>query len=148
MAMKYRDAFVGVLALCVLAGCNKEESLSQRAGSAVSGAAADFLAGVGEGVDQKMKMDLETDASLAAHGLTVTLGKDRGMGSNRAAVYVVSQDAFDGQLIAKALDAEGREIGRAISDLALEADGATYVNFDFNAEMDGSLVRKYRVAVK
>jgi len=146
--MKYRDAFVGVLALCVLAGCSKEESLSQRAGSAVSGAAADFLTGVGEGVDEKMKMDLDTDASLAAHGLTVTLGKGRGMGSNRAAVYVVSKDAFDGQLIAKALDAEGSEIGRAVSDVALEADGATYVNFEFNAEMDGSLVRKYRVAVK
>lgn len=146
--MKYREAFAGVLVVCMLAACSKEESLSQRAGNAVSSAAADFLTGVGEGVDQKMKMDLETDDSLAAHGLTVTLGKDRGMGSNRAAVYVVSRDAFDGQLIAKALDAEGQEIGRAVSDLALEADGATYVNFEFNAEMDGSLVRKYRVAVK
>ncbi|MDR1074822.1 MAG: hypothetical protein LBL59_00495 [Xanthomonadaceae bacterium] len=137
-----------LVALAVLAAGCGDKSLSQRTGSAVSGAATDFLSGLGEGVDQKMEMALELDPSMNASGLTVTLGKGRGLASNRASIYVVSNAPFNGTLMAKAQDKDGREIGRATADVELENDDAKYVDFQFDDQMDGNLVRKYLISVR
>ncbi|WP_286075317.1 hypothetical protein [Stenotrophomonas sp. 59] len=131
-----------------LAACKDDTSVSQKAGSAISGTAADFVAGLGEGVDKRMNVTLQADPGLAAHGLTVTLGKSRGMGSKDAAVYVVADKAFKGKLVARALDADGTEIGRAAAEVEFAADDARYVTFQFNEEMDSQLVRTYAVVAR
>ncbi|MBH1665639.1 hypothetical protein ABE543_07535 [Stenotrophomonas sp. TWI169] len=131
-----------------LVACKDDTSVSQKAGSAISGTAADFVAGLGEGVDKRMNVTLQADPGLAARGLTITLGKSRGMGSKEAAVYVVADKAFNGKLVARALDAEGSEIGRASADVEFAADDARYVTFQFNEEMDSQLVRSYAVAAR
>ncbi|WP_146260350.1 hypothetical protein [Stenotrophomonas maltophilia] len=131
-----------------LAACKDDTSVSQKAGSAISGTAADFVAGLGEGVDKRMNVTLQADPGLAAHGLTVTLGKSRGMGSKEAAVYVVADKAFKGKLVARALDADGTEIGRAAAEVEFAADDARYVTFQFNEEMDSQLVRTYAVVAR
>ncbi|MDT3488306.1 hypothetical protein [Stenotrophomonas maltophilia] len=138
---------VMVLALG-LAACKDDTSVSQKAGSAISGTAADFVAGLGEGVDKRMNVTLQADPGLAAHGLTVTLGKSRGMGSKEAAVYVVADKAFKGKLVARALDTDGTEIGRAAAEVEFAADDARYVTFQFNEEMDSQLVRTYAVVAR
>jgi hypothetical protein len=122
--------------------------MSQKAGSAISGTAADFVAGLGEGVDKRMSVTLQTDPGLAARGLTVTQGKSRGMGSKDAAVYVVADKPFKGKLVARALDADGTEIGRAVVEEEFAADDARYVTFTFNEEMDSQLVRTYAVSAR
>ncbi|HIE5355642.1 TPA: hypothetical protein ACXNP2_002249 [Stenotrophomonas maltophilia] len=138
-----------VIALALgLGACKDDTSVSQKAGSAISGTAADFVAGLGEGVDKRMNVTLQADPGLAARGLTITLGKSRGMGSKEAAVYVVADKAFNGKLVARALDAEGTEIGRASADVEFAADDARYVTFQFNEEMDSQLVRSYAVAAR
>ncbi|MBA0446179.1 hypothetical protein D7Y61_02365 [Stenotrophomonas maltophilia] len=142
-----RVIVVMVLALG-LAACKDDTSVSQKAGSAISGTAADFVAGLGEGVDKRMNVTLQADPGLAAHGLTVTLGKSRGMGSKEAAVYVVADKAFKGKLVARALDADGTEIGRASTEVEFAADDARYVTFQFNEEMDSQLVRTYAVVAR
>lgn len=154
--MKVMNAWLFVaLASLPLAACKKDEpeapkaSVSQRAGAAVSGVATDFISGLGAGVDEKMKVETEFDASFADHGLQATLGKGRGMGSNLAAIYVVAGNTpFKGKLLAKAMDQEGKEIGRAQAELQLAADDATYVTLNFNEEMDSNLVRKYLLSVR
>jgi hypothetical protein len=130
--------------LGLLAGCGDN---AQDAGKEVGSSAANFIAGVGEGIDQKMKVDLELDPSMVSNGLTVTLGKGRAMGSNKASVYVMAGRSFEGTMLAKALDAEGNEIGRARSPFSLAQNDAIYVDFQFNEQMDSSLVRKYRLSV-
>ncbi|WMJ68375.1 hypothetical protein [Stenotrophomonas sp. 24(2023)] len=142
-----RVIVVMVLALGLTA-CKDDTSVSQKAGSAISGTAADFVAGLGEGVDKRMNVTLQADPGLAAHGLTVTLGKSRGMGSKEAAVYVVADKAFKGKLVARALDADGTEIGRATAEVEFAADDARYVTFQFNEEMDSQLVRTYAVVAR
>ncbi|MBE5268989.1 MULTISPECIES: hypothetical protein [unclassified Stenotrophomonas] len=142
-----RTIMVIALALGLVA-CKDDTSVSQKAGSAISGTAADFVAGLGEGVDKRMNVTLQADPGLAARGLTITLGKSRGMGSKEAAVYVVADKAFNGKLVARALDAEGSEIGRASADVEFAADDARYVTFQFNEEMDSQLVRSYAVAAR
>ncbi|WP_164136843.1 hypothetical protein [Stenotrophomonas maltophilia] len=140
---------VMALALALgLAACKDDTSVSQKAGSAISGTAADFVAGLGEGVDKRMNVTLQADPGLAAHGLTVTLGKSRGMGSKEAAVYVVADKAFKGKLVARALDTDGTEIGRAAAEVEFAADDARYVTFQFNEEMDSQLVRTYAVVAR
>jgi len=144
-----KSIVVMALALALgLAACKDDTSVSQKAGSAISGTAADFVAGLGEGVDKKMNVTLQADPALAARGLTVTLGKSRGMGSKDAAVYVVADKAFKGKLVARALDAEGTEIGRASAEEEFAADDARYVTFKFNEEMDSQLVRTYAVSAR
>jgi hypothetical protein len=145
----FMNRTIMVIALALgLVACKDDTSVSQKAGSAISGTAADFVAGLGEGVDKRMNVTLQADPGLAARGLTITLGKSRGMGSKEAAVYVVADKAFNGKLIARALDAEGTEIGRASADVEFAADDARYVTFQFNEEMDSQLVRSYAVAVR
>lgn len=142
------------LSVALLAACKKEPevpkpSVSQRAGAAVGGAATDFISGLGAGVDEKMKVATEFDASFASHGLEATIGKGRSMGTNLAAIYVVAGDTpFKGKVVAKALDQDGKEIGRAQTELELAADDATYVTMTFNEEMDSNLVRKYLLSVR
>ncbi len=119
--MKRKAGWIlAAMAVVLLAACKKEAerapspSISQRAGAVVSGSATDFISGLGAGVDEKMRVALELDPSLASHGLQATMGKGRTMGTNQAAIYVVAGDSpYKGKLVAKALDQAGLEIGRA-----------------------------------
>jgi hypothetical protein len=95
-----------------------------------------------------MLVELESEPSLAAHGLIVTVGKGRDLDSGRAAVYVVAEKPFAGAMLVKALDASGSEIGRALSPVELKQDDAAYVDLRFPSQMDNNLVRKYRVSVR
>jgi len=146
--MSMKNSIVVVALVLALTACKDDTSMSQKAGSAISGTAADFLAGLGEGVDKRMNVTLQTDPGLAARGLTVTQGKSRGMGSKDAAVYVVADKPFKGKLVARALDGEGTEIGRAVVEEEFAADDARYVTFTFNEEMDSQLVRTYAVSAR
>jgi len=146
--MPVNKSIVVVALVLALTACKDDTSMSQKAGSAISGTAADFVAGLGEGVDKRMSVTLQTDPGLAARGLTVTQGKSRGKGSKYAAVYVVADKPFKGRLVARALDADGTEIGRAVVDEEFAADDARYVTFTFNEEMDSQLVRTYAVSAR
>ena len=131
-----------------LVGCGDDRSLSQRTGSAISGSATDFVAGLGEGVDKRMALKLEVDPALAAKGMAVTLGKSRGVGSKDASVYVIASRPYRGVFMARALDESGTEIGRSQVDVDFPADDAQYVNFTFNEEMDSQLVRSYALSLR
>lgn len=148
MKLSLKGFGMGMLVLALAACGDDDRSLSQRAGSAISGTAADFVAGVGEGVDKRMEIALAVDPSVAANGLAANLGKSRGVGSKDAAIYVTSTKAFEGKLLAKALDGEGVEVGRSVVEVAFEADDGKYVNFAFNQEMDSQTVRKYELSVR
>ncbi len=137
-----------VAVVLALSACGDDSSLSQKAGSAISGTATDFVAGLGEGVDKRMSLKLDVDPAIAANGMTVTLGKSRGMGSKDAAVYVVATKPYKGALMARALDESGTEIGRSRVEVDFPADDAQYVNFTFNEEMDSQLVRSYALSLR
>ena len=64
-------------------------------------------------------------------------------------VYLTNQKAFQGQLIAKALNASSQEIGRAVvPELNLEEDGAKNISFKFDGDLDETLVTKYLIDLK
>jgi hypothetical protein len=144
---KYMKYAIAVSALFVLAGCG-DESISEKAGSTITGTVVGFTEGLGKGVDEKMQVTVESEPTLESNGLKVTSGKDSNIASGNASVYVVSTKPFKGNLIVKALDRSGNEIGRAQPAVNLKADDATYVDIKFPSQMDSSLVRKYSVAAR
>lgn len=137
-----------VLAVLALSACGEDRSISQKAGSAISGTATDFVAGLGEGVDKRMSLKLDVAPEIVSNGMTVTLGKSRGMGSKDASVYVVATKPYKGAFLARALDESDAEIGRSRVEVDFPADDAQYVNFTFNEEMDSQLVRSYALSLR
>ena len=58
-------------------------------------------------------------------------------------VYLISEEAVDGELLAKALNSSGMEIGRAKQTLALAKDDAKLFSFSFDSNLDSDNVAKY-----
>ena len=58
-------------------------------------------------------------------------------------VYLITEEIAEGELLAKAMNASGQEIGRAKQILALGKDDAKKLTFTFDAELDLGKVVKY-----
>ena len=134
----------------LLAGCNKDdETLSEKTGRKVGSTLTDFAKGVGTGIDQSMTVETELDAGLLNRGISKTISKSVGLDANKKgiAVYLISTDNLTATLLAKAIDKDGVEIGRSKTDVTFEKDGAQYVTFYFDDEMDTALVGKYHISL-
>ncbi|MDR0965319.1 MAG: hypothetical protein LBM75_02225 [Myxococcales bacterium] len=140
-----------ILSLTACSG-DSTAALSEKMGAAAAGNAVGAIMGAGKGVatsiDKAMQLQLESHASLAANGLTITYGKNREPGLNKASVYLTVSKAFNGTIQAKALDENGNEIGRAQKEISMEADSASYLDFKFPDQMDSAMVRKINVSVR
>jgi hypothetical protein len=62
-------------------------------------------------------------------------------------VYLVSSPSVSNTLVAKALNADGWEIGRARKDVVMKKEDAAYVTFEFDGEMDTQLVKRYAIGL-
>ena len=60
-------------------------------------------------------------------------------------VYLISDEAVDGELLAKAMNASGQEIGRAKQTLALAKDDAKLISFSFDSKVDLDKVTKFLI---
>ena len=69
-------------------------------------------------------------------------------GPNAISIYLISQGAVEGILLAKALNENGQEIGRSTTAVSLAKDDAKLVSFKFGAEVDATLVKSYLVDLK
>jgi hypothetical protein len=106
---------------------------------------ADFASGVGGGVDKQLAVTVELSEELSSLGLSKTVSKAALKELN---VYLIAAKPVKGTLLAKALNKEGQEIGRATAEVEFAADDAKYVPFRFDVEMDSQLVDKYTISFK
>ena len=60
-------------------------------------------------------------------------------------VYLISENEATGEVLAKALNAQGQEIGRAKVLLNLLKDDAKMLSFTFDSNLDLDLVTKYLI---
>lgn len=60
-------------------------------------------------------------------------------------VYLISENEVSGEILAKALNARGQEIGRAKVLLNLMKDDAKLLSFTFDSSLDLDLVTKYLI---
>ena len=61
-------------------------------------------------------------------------------------IYLITVDPVEGEMLAKAMNAEGKEIGRAKQMLALGKDESKLVTFTFGAELNLDQVVRYVIA--
>lgn len=137
-----------ILLMAILCGCSdKEGSTAKKAGARVTETLTDFASGMGEGFDKKMEVQVELTEECAQAGLSKSVAKSLGM-KQGISVYILADKPFVGNLLAKAYNAEGQEVGRVKVAVEFEADDAQYVAFPFDQEMDSQLVKKYSVDVR
>lgn len=143
---KHIIAFVIVSALLI--GCGKDgESVADKAGESVGRHVTDFTKGVGRGIDQKMTVEVSLQPEVQALGITNTVAKALGLDSSKKGitVYLISSQSVSNTLVARALNADGLEVGRAKKDVVFKKDDAAYVTFEFDGEMDTQLVKRYTI---
>jgi hypothetical protein len=133
----------------VVSGCGVKEDRAKHAGQAVGETLTDFTRGVGAGVHKAATIDVELSDKLTDMGLSKTIAKQHADFPIRSlTVYMLSQQPVADSLIAKALNAEGEEIGRSIIDVEFAADDAKYVTFDFDEKLDSQLIERYVIDVR
>lgn len=138
------------LLFTLLVGCGKkEDSLANRAGESIGKQLTDFTKGVGKGIDQKMSVEVSLHPEVLALGLTNTIAKSLGLDASKKgiSVYFIASQSVSNALVARALNAEGVEIGRCNKPIVIPKDGAAYVTFEFDGEMDTAMVRKYAIGL-
>lgn len=150
--MKHLTAIAATTAILATliagAGCGKcpEGGFAKKAGEKVEDALK-----IKVSVERQKPLKAELAGSTATAGLTMNTFKllppnDNGRAGFSA--YILSSKAVGGQLIAKAIDKDGKEIGRSAADLDLTNDDARYFNFWFPAEMDQRKVESYQIDLK
>ena len=72
-------------------------------------------------------------SSVIDKGLSMTSSKSE---QAKVEVYLTSTDLVEGELLAKALNAQGKEIGRSKQILNLGKDDAKLVTFNFDASVN------------
>ena len=91
--------------------------------------------------------------------IPVTLSKDLSdksvtmtnfkMENKNLSIYLTAEKAFQGQLVAKAMNAKTQEVGRAVSpELDFADDDAKNIEFKFDAKLDETIVTKYLIDLK
>ena len=132
-----------------LMGCNeKDDSLAMKAGEKLGQQVTDFTKGVGKGIDQKMMVEVALNPQAMALGLTNTIAKSLGIGgTNGISVYLIASQNVSNTLVARALNGEGVEVGRAKTLVVLQKDDATYVTFHFEDLMDMQMVRRFAIGL-
>lgn len=138
-------------------GCGKkDDNLANRAGESLGKHLTDFTKGVGKGIDQKMSVEVSLGPEVLALGLTNTIAKSLGLdpsvglgpGKKKGiSVYFIASQSVSNTLVARALNAEGAEIGRCKKPIAMQKDDAAYVTFEFEGEMDTAMVKKYAIGL-
>ena len=79
-------------------------------------------------------------SSVLDKGLTMTSSKtDQG----KVEIYLISSESVEGELLAKALNDKGKEIGRSKQILNLGKDDAKLITFNFDASVDLELVTRF-----
>lgn len=140
-------------ALLLFSACGRVAEGTKNAlnkGGEIAGTAAtEVVEGMASGMEKTWSIDVQLSPDLKERGLS--LGKtmveaDSAGKDNILVLYVIAAQDFSGPVTAVAIDKEGREYGRAGSDLHLPANGADYYTLRFQGRTD--LERKTRIELR
>jgi hypothetical protein len=136
------------LLLAFVTGCDKCGSgkcFAQKAGEKVEDA---LKIKVSVEKQNPPKIELSEAAKLA--GMTMNVAKPLPPDNGRLGLnaYILTSKSVSGQLLARALDKDGKEIGRSVSPVELGVDDARYFNFSFPSEMDSRRVEGFLIEYK
>lgn len=96
-------------------------------------------------------LGIEASSSLSKNGLSMPRAEDAGMNAAKrreVVCYIIAEKPFFGTLIARALDEDGREIGRGTQQVALNRDDAQEVVLSFPPNLRAQAVAKFVVSAR
>ena len=144
--------FCCVVASISLLGCSgNSKSDAAAVGKALGQNLTEFAQGVGSGVDTQLQVAIELSPELTKAGLSHTIAKQKGSlddTQKAISIYMLSTQALNCTLTARAFNAEKEEIGRATSDVEFVKDDAQYIAFTFPPDMDRQTVKVYKITAK
>jgi len=150
--MQFQACTVGI-ALILLVSCSRvaegTNSALNKGGEIAGTAATEVAEGVASGMEKTWSIDVRLSPELQRRGLSLgkTMVETDSAGKNNILVlYVIAAQDFSGPVTAVAIDKEGREYGRANSELHLVANGADYYTLHFQGRTD--LERKTRIELQ
>ena len=131
-----------LLAISLFSACTRAKSTVRDAvnttGELVGQTAAEFADGVADGVTKTFDCNLETAKTLRDKG--VEGGKfgitndSTSAYNNKLTVYLIFNNDFDGTVLAKIIDKDGKEYGRTRKDIKAQKTDARNVDFVFDAK--------------
>ena len=137
------------LLLSISCGSKSDKNIATKTGESVGETLTDFTKGLSKGVDTQMEVKTITSQLFKDTGLQITITKISGMlDGKELAVYAIASQAINATIIAKAMDAKDREIGRANTEVVMVKDDAKYIVFKFPSQMDTQLVKEYSLDIK
>lgn len=106
-----------------------------KAGDAAGQAVGELAEGIKSGVQKAFDVKIETPASFAARGLKLgktSVKNDTAGTDNLLMVYIIFDKKFEGNIVAKAFDSKGMEMGRAKVWVKGTQGDAKYFDFHFD----------------
>lgn len=131
-----------VFALCLFS-CNRianktKEGLN-KGGEIVGESATEFFDGVSEGVDKTLECKIILSDSLLKNGLKTgvyTIDSKIHNNNNKLTLYLIFEHTLNTEVIAKAYNKSGLEIGRAKTTIKGQKGDAGYFEFLFDQQTD------------
>ena len=113
--MRTKTILALAASLLLISGCGKEgDNNANKAGEEVGKKVTNFAAGLGQGIDKSLLINVTLTPELEGQGLTKTTAKWSGPEGDKKVItlYLTSKTPIKGTLVAKAFNKEGLEVGR------------------------------------
>ena len=121
------------------ASCNwakeKTKDTLHKGGEIIAKAGSEVADGVRTGIDESFANLVKTNSALTAKGVSIGRVLVSGTDSttdNQLSVYIIFEKAFDGAVMARVIDKNGLEFGRATQQITGAAGDAKFVEFIFD----------------
>lgn len=114
----------------------KTKQTINEGGEVVGKTATEFVEGVSEGIDKTLECKIELQPSVSSLGLktgTFAIKSDSSAGKNNLlTIYFIFDKDFKKEVLVKAFDKSGLEVGRAKQMIIAKAGDAKYFDFKFD----------------
>jgi hypothetical protein len=141
---------VVVIGLLFLSACGKsDETLAEKGGKEIGEGLGNLVTGMAAGIDETMTVSFVLSEEMTKKGLNGTVAKTvLGVNDGKAlAFYLTSENKLSLTLMAKALNKDGLEIGRAKTNVDFDLEDGKYVEFTFDDHMDRAHVQVYKLSI-
>ncbi|MEY5046737.1 MAG: hypothetical protein RLZZ175_96 [Bacteroidota bacterium] len=134
-----KQSIVCILLISLLA-CDKVKEKTKQTinegGEVVGKTATEFVEGVSEGIDKTLECKIELQPSVSSAGLktgSFSIQSDSTGGKNNLlTIYFIFDKDFKKEVLVKAFDKSGLEIGRSKQTITAKAGEAKYFDFKFD----------------
>tara|TARA_R110002074_G_C12271671_1_gene642234 strand:- start:237 stop:689 length:453 start_codon:yes stop_codon:yes gene_type:complete len=147
-----QNKLIFVSTIFLLVSCNRianktKESIN-KSGEVVGETATEFFEGITEGVDKTLECEILLSEQLKNKGLKTgayNIDAQSINNNNKLTLYLIFNQNFSKELVAKAYNKNGLEIGRAKSKVNATKGDAGYFDFKFDERTDIGFRSKIRI---